>query len=478
MHRTACVKYLISFCFLGTLLTLSGCMSFQPGELGGSQLALASSSGTLVTVVAKTSTGAPLPGVYVKSYLPGPSWVYWGCTGADGTISRTLQPGNWYFEVSYANTMMSRSVTVGTEPLTLEFQTMLVTVQLNTCTGVGLEGGNVRYFGNVSPGSPNTFGKTGADGRVSRELFPGTFRFDIEYKQTFTAKSQDVGANPVVTFTTTRVELYHAGTIQYWGNPSSGTLFSYTRPMEMLPGTIRFDFSGIGEIPITVSGCEYKGVLVVVELKDSAGNPLPGAKVMRKGGPVSPGTWFTFGTTNNNGRVVGLLPPGYNYTFEVQYNMTSAQQSGYVPTTLKYPFQTKKITVKLQTCQGIGLADGNVRYRGSISSGTWFSFGKTGADGTVSKELFPGNWWFGVEYKQTYTQKQQDVGVDPIVVFTTTRVWSSYAGKIEYKGNPSSGTWFAFSNPMEMLPGDITFRFGGVIIKTSSISGCSVEISP
>ncbi|MEM3485782.1 MAG: carboxypeptidase-like regulatory domain-containing protein [Candidatus Methanomethyliaceae archaeon] len=479
MYSKKSVKWIGKVLFFGAFLALSGCMSFQPGELGGALSALAASSG-VVTVEVKDSTGAPLKGASVLFKKSGQPDQNWGTTGDDGKLSGRLPVlGTWNLEVTYGNTMQSRAVTVGADPVTFTFQTSRITVKLETCAGVGLAGGKVSSRANVSSGTWFTFGTTGPDGTVSREMFPGNWYFSVEYQQTMTSMQQDVAANPVVTFKTTKVTLYHSGTIRYRGNPSSGTFFTFTKPsMEMLPGTIRFDFSGIGEIPITVSGCEYKGAVVVVELKDSAGNPLPGAKVMRKGGPVSPGTWFTFGTTDANGRVVGLLPPNYNYSFEVQYNMTSAQQSGYVPTTLKYSFQTKKITVKLQTCQGNSLAGGNVQYRGSISSGTWFSFGKTSADGTVSKELFPGNWWFGVEYKQTYTQKQQDVGVDPIVVFTTSRVWSSYTGKIEYKGNPSSGTWFAFSNPMEMLPGDITFRFGGVIIKTSSISGCSVEISP
>lgn len=409
------------------------------------------------------------------------TWQTLGQTGSDGTLTKTLPPnGTYTFQAkdSRTNTASTKSQYVGTEPVTVEFQTIQVTVKLVTCQGQGLQGGTVQYRGHISPGTWVTFGKTGQDGTVSKELFPGTFPFSVEYQQTKTEKSQDVGTNPVVTFVTTKVTLFHTGSIHYYGNPSAGTLFPYSQGMEMLPGTIRFVFGGIGEIPITISGCEYKAALVVVELKDSSGNPLPGAKVMRKGGPVSPGTWFTFGTTDNNGRVVGLLPPYYNYAFEVQYNMTSAQQSGYVPTTLKYLFQTRKVTVKLQTCGGVGLAGGNVWYRGSVSAGTWFTFGKTGPDGAVSKELFPGNWWFGVEYKQTYTQKQQNIGTDPEVVFTTTKVWSSYTGKIEYKGNPSSGTWFTFTNPMEMLPGTITFRFGTTTIRTFTIQGCEFEIKP
>lgn len=470
--------------FGGFILALPGCATLRTGGLGEvvpSQTAVTSLASGLVTVEVKDSTGAPLAGAKVVFKKSGQPDQNWGTTGVDGQLSGTLPvTGDWNLEVTYFNTMQSKSVTVGADPVTFTFQTSRITVRLETCAGEPLEGGKVHSRANVSPGTWFDWGKTGPDGTVSKEVFPGNWFFSVEYQQTYTEKQQDVAANPVVTFRTTKVTLYHDRAIKYRGYPSTGTFFTFKSPMEMLPGTIRFYFDGIGELPITISGCEYKAALVVVELKDSSGQPLPGAKVMRKGGPVSPGTWFTFGTTDANGRVVGLLTPGYNYSFEVQYNMTSAQQSGYVPTTLKYVFQTKKVTVKLQTCQGMGLAGANVRYRGSISSGTWFSFGKTGSDGTVSKELFPGNWWFDIEYKQTYTAKQQDVWTNPNVVFTTTKVVSSYPGSIEYKGNPSSGTWFKFTSPMEMLPGNVTFRFGNSsgTVKTISISGCELEISP
>ena len=473
------MKWLLGVLLWGAFLALSGCVAFPPSEPVGNLVALAN-SGTTVTFIVKDSQGQPLGGVQIWGLGIPPStgtWYKLGVTGSDGTLTVALPPNRTYtFEAQYNKTKSQVSQYVGTEPVIVNFQTIKVTVQLVTCQGQGLQGGNVRYRGDIDAGTWQTFGTTGPDGAVSKELFPGNFPFSVEYRQTYTDKWQNVASNSMVKFVTTKVTLYHTGSIQYYGNPSAGTLYPFSQGMEMLPGTIRFLFGGIGVIPIDINGCEYKAALVVVELKDSAGSPLSGAKVMRKGGPISPGTWFIFGTTDTNGRVFGLLAPGYTYSFEVQYNMTSAQQSGYVPTTLEYSFQTKRVTVKLETCAGIGLAGGNVRYRGSVSSGTWFTFGKTGADGTVSKELFPGNWWFGVEYRQTYAEKQQDVGTYPEVLFTTTKVWSSFTGKIEYKGNPSSGTWFTFTNPMEMLPGTITFRFNGTTTRTFTISGCQFEI--
>lgn len=468
------------------LLVLSGCMAFRSDEIGTSGSTTPMTASGQVTVRVLTSKGEPIQGAGVCFYKPGYSWRCWPQkTDSKGEITGTLpQTGTWSVKVTVGNTSSSQDVYISTEPTIITFRTSQITIKLETWSGAPLAGGKVYCKANVSPGTWFKIGETGGDGTVIVEMFPGNWDFKVEYNQTVGEKKQDVAQNPVVVFKTTKVTLYHDGVIQYRGNPSSGTFFPMTNPprgkfeQEMLPGTISFKFHGAGEIPINISGREFNGALVVVELKDSSGNPLSGATVLRKGGPVSSGTWFNFGTTDGNGRVFGILTPGYNYSFQVQYNMTHAEECGKVPEKLRYTFQTKKVTVQLQTCGGLGLSGGYVKYRGSISSGTWFSFGNTGLDGKVSKELFPGNWWFGVEYRQTYTEKQQDISIDPTVIFATTQVTSSYSGKIEYKGNPSSGTWFSFTSPMEMLPGNITFRFGGTSVKTISISGCSVEISP
>ena len=217
---------------------------------------------------------------------------------------------------------------------------------------------------------------------------------------------------------------------------------------------------------------------VTIELKDSSGNPLSGVGAQYKGGPVSPGTWFSFGTTAADGKCSKDLVSGYTYSFKVEYNMTTGQQDGvYVGTDpVTVSFQTTSITVELKTCAGTGLSGGAVKYRGSVSSGTWFTFGTTGADGKVSKEMFPGNWWFQVFYNNTASQaKQQDVGANPLVTFTTTKVTLYYGGPVQYRGNPSSGTFFTFTKPsMEMLPGTINFKFGSYETPVV-VSGCSMN---
>jgi hypothetical protein len=216
---------------------------------------------------------------------------------------------------------------------------------------------------------------------------------------------------------------------------------------------------------------------VTVEVKDSTGAPIQGASVsFYKPGPGG----RPFPRTDSNGQSTGTLPETGNWDVTVSVFNTSQSKTVYIGTDpVTISFQTSKITVKLETCAGTPLAGGKVRSRGNVSAGTWFEWGTTGSDGTISKEIFPGNWWFSVEYRQTYTEKQQDVGTKPAVTFTTTRAWSSYQGTIRYYGNPSSGTLFTFNKSgTEMLPGNVRFLFDGKGPYTITISGCEMEIAP
>ena len=72
-------------------------------------------------------------------------------------------------------------------------------------------------------------------------------------------------------------------------------------------------------------------------------------------------------------------------------------------------------------------------------------------------ELLPVNYPFRVSYGGASMQKSQNVGDDPIVIFTGTSVAIQFTGDIQYY---ASG-WKAFTSPMTLLPGHYTFRFSG-----------------
>jgi len=382
--------------FLGLTLWLVGSMSLSPQLspfLG--QVALAAVSG-IVTVEVKDSTGAPLEGADVVFKKGGQPDQKWGKTGSDGKLTGTLPvTGDWNVEVTYGNTKESRTVTIGTDPVTFAFQTSRIRVKLETCAGMGLEGGKVQFRANVSPGTWFDFGITGPDGAVSREMFPGNWYFRVEYKQTMTEKQQDVEADPVVTFRTTKVTLYHSGTIRYRGNPSAGTLFTFMKPsMEMLPGNIRFEFSG-KELVLPVKGCSTTYTVIIIEVKNSSGNAVPGAEVY-----LGLDEWPYIGETGTDGKLVYA----YNGVLgNMRVRVTAPNEGGTETTPFQdtavnsvFKLQTHRLTIELRDQLGNPVNGGRVEIRHD----EWSIIGTTGehGPGVLYHEHFPGT----VTIRMTY----------------------------------------------------------------------------
>lgn len=449
---------------------------------------MAAGTGT-VTVEVKDSTGAPLAGAKVMFLRGGQPDQDWGSTTSTGILTGVLPAtGTWNVEVTYGNTKVSRKETIGTDPVTLTFQTSLITVKLETCQGVGLEGGKVRSFGNVSSGSPFTFGTTGPGGTVSREMFPGNWRFDVEYKQTKDQKQQDVSVDPVVTFRTTKVTLIHSGAIRYRGNPSSGTFFDFTKPsMEMLPGTIKFDFQGIGEIPLTISGCDFTGGFLT--LIDEAGNPMANYPAdypavpanlswkYRCGGSWGPTTSFQTDAYGKTLFSIGCA--NWDKKLTMTLNQTSIEQNEVELGLTNYTFQAAKVNANLKTCTApiTDVPGGTVAQGG----GYWYNHGVTGPSGTVSFYTFPTNTGT-IKVRMSYNHMDQTLyptiaaGTNN-VDFTTTALTFTYAGDI--KSN-TGGSWWMFNKPtMNLLPGDYNFYFQSgsnwIGPVTVSMSGCAMN---
>ncbi|MDF2668890.1 MAG: hypothetical protein K0R67_1196 [Paenibacillus sp.] len=150
---------------------------------------------------------------------------------------------------------------------------------------------------------------------------------------------------------------------------------------------------------------------VVVQLKDSNGNPLSGGAVK-----YYDGGWKDFGTTDSSGRASKNLPHKA-YTFSITYAGTTSQQAQNTGSNPVVEFQTINVKVQLKDSQGIALDSGEVKYY----AGSWRILGTT-AGGEVSKELLPGNYSFGTTYEGTYNQQTQNTGSDPVVVFNTVNV--------------------------------------------------------
>jgi hypothetical protein len=108
-------------------------------------------------------------------------------------------------------------------------------------------------------------------------------------------------------------------------------------------------------------------------------------------------------------------------------------------------------TVELKDSAGNPLSGGVVQYY----SGSWRSFGTTGADGQVSKELGPGSYRFRITYAFAHERKSQDIAADPTVVFQTGQVHSNSGRCTQY----NAGGWHVFTQDMQLLPGTYSFRF-------------------
>jgi hypothetical protein len=200
-----------------------------------------------------------------------------------------------------------------------------------------------------------------------------------------------------------------------------------------------------------------KTSMVTVRLSDSTGNPLSGGIVK-----YYDGGWKEFGVTDASGTVSKSMQDK-SYSFSMTYEGTTKQKVQNTGTDGTVDFQTVKVNVQLRDSQGNPLDTGTVKYY----AGGWRTIGIT-KGGEASKELLPGSYTFGMTYEGTYSEKVQNTGTNPKVVFQTVNV------KVQLKdsqGNPLAagtvkyyaGSWRSIGNTTggqvskELLPGSYTF---------------------
>jgi hypothetical protein len=129
---------------------------------------------------------------------------------------------------------------------TVVFQTVNTTIQLKNSQGNLMDTGTIQYYS----GAWRAFGTT-TNGGVSMELLPNSYQFNMTYAYVTNSKTQDVGSNNTVTFSTVLATVnvintqnnpvnnaavtYYSGAWRQFGNTVNGNATK-----ELLPASLQF----------------------------------------------------------------------------------------------------------------------------------------------------------------------------------------------------------------------------------------------
>jgi hypothetical protein len=445
-----------------------------------------------VTVQVTGSDGTGVSDVTIR-YGSGSSYSTWyfpgGKTDGDGKTTADLDPGTYSFQASYNNGHAEHlNVPVsGPGPVTVSFNTYKLTLRLEECdTGNGIDGASARfgagssYFTSGFPGGAT--GSSGTTGETEAEFFPGAYTFQMMYKGTAEIKPVTMHEfNRKYIWQAAKVTLNYGGSISYGG--SSGDARWFTKPaMYLLAGTYKFHFRNGGKMDLTIESCSMEKTVVCLKLKDHTGAPMNGGTA-RGGIGSSYGTWHVAGQTGDDGDGVlidirdGLYT---NMSYEMRYNNTAEHKTQDVSINSVFEFETQLITLRLETCQGVGLPGGNPRYGvGGTYTTWWFPGGVTGPDGETAAEFFPGEYSFQMQYQGTADEIMNHEFPDDGTTLTwqTTNLILNYSGQISYGGSSGDSRWFSKPS-MELLPGTYKFHFRGLGRADVSIGGCTLNLAP
>jgi hypothetical protein len=443
----------------------------------------ASTGGNLTVNLLKSDNITGLSGGNVYYYKSG--WQLLGTTNSSGTVSGNVPvTSTTDIEIRYIGGKYKWvNVDVTTNP-TLTINTVPVTVKLETCDGVPLVGEAKYYFGGFT-----TIGSTPA----MIELLPysglgpgqGNYDFRVEYDgRTSPIHTQDIAADPVIVFKTTKVTLF--GSDVKWYN---GGWQSFTSPKEVIGGTsnkygntawadFKFDGNHSPTMRIDIDGCSVTGGILT--LVDEAGNPLANYPAdypsetrnlkykYRCGGSWAPWTAFQ---TDANGQVfynidcstVGNGTSNWDNKITMTLNQTSIEQD----VSVNSVFQAAKVNVNLQTCNPTTPLPGGTVAQGG---GYWYTHGTTGTNGVLSFYAFPNK---NVKVRMNYNYGSNTINSTTVTAptteidFTTTTVnIFGSSVKIGVSG------WPTISMPIELLPNTYNFKINGNRINGVEISGC------
>ncbi len=196
---------------------------------------------------------------------------------------------------------------------------------------------------------------------------------------------------------------------------------------------------------------------LLVNLKNSLGNQIPASNV----------TYYDNGwkdAVNNGDGTFTVITTKPTVSIRVYYEYASLQADNVNAQNNTYTFQTVNVAVQLKNSLGNLIDVGTVQYY----AGAWRSFGTT-SNGVAYKELLPINYSFRMTYEYGSIDKQQNLSVDPTVVFQTVNAavqLKNSLGNLIDQGTVQyyAGAWRSFGTTSngaaykELLPINYSFR--------------------
>lgn len=190
----------------------------------------------------QSSQGNPIDQGTVQYYSG--AWRSLGSTSS-GVAAKELLPNNYSFRMTYAFASNDKQQDLNTNSIVV-FQTVNTSVQLKDSQGNFIDQGTVQYYS----GAWRDFGTT-TNGITTKQLLPNSYQFRMTYAYVSNDKTQDIGSNNTVGFstvlTTVRVKdtqnnpvnnaivTYYSGAWRQFGNTVNGDITK-----ELLPANLQF----------------------------------------------------------------------------------------------------------------------------------------------------------------------------------------------------------------------------------------------